>query len=681
MIRMRKRFVVLCLLVPALLAVPGLVLAQAAPQTARPEYRMGEVVVTATRDAREVRKVPANVTVITSEDIQNSGATSVPEVLTGLVGMNVTSYSGNASQSIVDMRAFGTEAGYLRHVVLLDGRRLNRPDIAGINWLEIPLSEIERIEVVRGANSVLYGDSAIAGSINIITKRGEGRPKGDATFIGGSYNTYNGRLGVRGSADKVYYALSGEALTTSGYRDRSKFTTESAGGSVGYNPSDALDVSLGITANKTDNQFPGALTAAQLAANRRQAQNPDDDASSAFLDANLLVKSVLGAWGRIDANLIYGRREVTSNYASFASFTKIDIDTVGATPRYILDKKLFGFDNKLTVGFDFYQDKLDKDTFSNRSQAVRTYEADLKRQTLGLYARDEFSIVRDLILALGARTERANVDGNETNLGTGASVFDAEKIHKGTAWEGSLTYLFGEKAKAWVKYATIYRFPSLDQQASYYAFPFDSFLTDLEKETGKSIEVGTQASPLKDLKLGITLYGIDMEDEISYNPVTFRNENLDKTRHQGIEFTLDWQFRKLARLLANYTFQEAFFREGANRDKDVPLVPHHMANAALEIYLPWNLTLRPEVRYVDDQYFGSDNDNSATKLDSYTIVNLYLRWQPDWKAFGVARPTAFVGVENLTNKSYVPVGYETFSGLSYYPAPEINFRGGVSLYF
>ena len=681
MIRMSRGVVVLCLLALAVTASPGLARAQASPDTARPEYRMGEVVVTATRDAQEVRKVPANVTVITAEDIQNSGATSVPEVLTGLVGINVTSYSGNASQSIVDMRAFGTEAGYLRHVVLLDGRRLNRPDIAGVNWLEIPLSEIERIEVVRGASNVLYGDAAIAGAINIITKRGEGKPKGDATFIGGSYNTYNGRAGIRGSADKLYYALSGEGLTTSGYRDRSKFTTEGAGGSVGYNPSDALDVSLGITYNKTDNQFPGALTAAQLASNRRQAQNPDDDASSSFFDANLLVKTVLGSYGRLDGNLIYGRREVTSNYASFFSFTKIGIDTVGATPRYILDRKLFGFDNKLTVGVDFYRDQLDKDTFSSRSQAVRTYEAELKRRTAGLYARDEFSILKDVILALGARTERADVDGSETNLGTGVKVFDAEKVHKGTAWEGSLTYLFGQKAKAWAKYATIYRFPSLDQQASYYAFPFDSFLTDLEKETGKSYEVGTQASPLKDLKLGLTFYLIDMEDEISYNPVTFRNENLDKTRHRGVEFTLDWQFRNVARLLANYTFQEAFFREGANKNKDVPLVPNHMANGALEIYLPWNLTLRPEVRYVGDQYFGSDIDNSSTKLDSYMIVNLYLRYQPDWKMFGVAKPTAFVGVENLLNKSYVPVGYETFSGLSYYPAPEMNFRGGISLYF
>ena len=644
-------------------------------------FRMDEVVVTATRDAQEVRKVPANVTVITADDIQKSGATNVPEVLNGLAGIHVTSYSGNASQAIVDMRGFGTEAGYLRNVVLLDGRRLNRPDIAGVNWLEIPLSEIERIEVVRGANSVLYGDSAIAGSINIITKRGEGKPKGDVSFIGGSYNTYNGRAGIRGSADKVYYTLSGEGLTTSGYRDRSKFTSNSAGGSIGYNPVDALDVSLGITYNKTDNQFPGALTKAQLDSNRQQAQFPHDDGSADFFDANLLVKTLLGNYGRLDANLVYGRREVTSNYASFSSFTKIDIDTVGAAPRYILDRRLFGFDNKLTAGFDFYRDKLDKDTFPDREQSSRTFEAELERQTMGLYARDEFSILKDLILALGARTERADVEGSETDLGTGAKVFDDEKTHKGTAWESSLTYLFGEKSKAWVKYATVYRFPSLDQQASYFAFGGDTFLTDLEKETGKSYEVGTQVNPLKDLRLGLTLYRIDMEDEISYNPVTFRNENLDKTRHQGAEISIDWQFRKLFRLIANYTLQEAFFREGTNRDKDVPLVPNHMANAALEIYLPWSFTLRPEFRYVGEQYFGSDNDNSVGKLDSYTIVNLYLRWQPDWKAFGVAKPSLFVGVENLFDKEYVPAGYETFSGVTYYPAPEINFRGGISLYF
>jgi iron complex outermembrane receptor protein len=681
---LRSEWVLLVLLV-TLFGAPEPAFSQAAPSQAAPErgqsYRMGEVVVTATRDAQEVRKVPANVTVITADDIQKSGATSVAEVLTGLVGLNVTSYSGNSAQSTVDMRGFGTEAGYLRNLVLLDGRRLNRPDIAGMNWVEIPLQEIERIEVVRGANSVLYGDSAIAGTINIITKRGEGKPKGEVAFIGGSYNTYDGRVGIRGSADKVYYALSGEEQTTKGYRDRSAFTSGSAGGSIGYNPTDAFDVSLGVTYNKTDNQFPGALTQAQVNANRKQAQNPDDDASASFFDANLLAKTVLGSYGRLDVNFIYGRRDVTSNYSSFFSFTDITIDTVGVTPRYILEKKLFGFDNKLTAGVDYYHDKLDKDTFADRTQASRTYEAELKRQSLGFYARDEFSILADLILALGARTERVDVNGNETNLSTGALVFSGEKVHNGDAWEASLTYLFGEKSKLWTKVATVYRIPSLDQQASYYAFPFDSFLTSLEKETGTSYEVGTQFFPLKELKLGLTLYMINMQDEISFNPVTFQNENLDNTKHQGIEFNLEWQFRKLARLWVNYTYQDAYFTDGPNKDKYVPLVPKHLANGALDIYLPWSLTLRPEVRYVGSQYFGSDNSNTSQELDSYTIVNLYLRWQPDWKISDIARPSAFVGVENLFNKSYVPVGYKTFSGLTYYPAPEINFRGGVSFSF
>ena len=145
---------------------------------------------------------------------------------------------------------------------------------------------------------------------------------------------------------------------------------------------------------------------------------------------------------------------------------------------------------------------------------------------------------------------------------------------------------------------------------------------------------------------------------------------------------MDWLFGKLARVYANYVFQEATFREGQYKDKTVPLVPKHMANGALDIYLPWSFTLRPEVRYVGDQYSGDDNSNSYEKLDGYTIVNLYLRYQPDWKMFGVAKPSVFVGVENLLNKSYSTIGFNYGPGFEYfYPAPGINFRGGVSLYF
>lgn len=374
---------------------------------------------------------------------------------------------------------------------------------------------------------------------------------------------------------------------------------------------------------------------------------------------------------------------MTSNYRSFyvPSYTGIAIDTLAATPRYILEKAIFGFGNKLTVGFDYYQDKLAKDTYADREETAKTYRADLTRETTGFYGRDEFSLMKNLILTLGARQEQAKVSGNERDLSTDALVFDGDKTHNGEAYEASLNLLFGEKANAWFKFASFFRFPSLDQQASYYAYPFDTFLTDLEKEKGKSYEAGVQFLPLTAMKIGLTAYLINMEDEISYNPVTYRNENLDRTRHEGIEFTLDWRPVKWARLFLNGTYQNAFFRDGIYADKKVPLVPEWLANAALEFYLPASLTLRPEIRYVGAQYFGSDYDNTEAKLDAYTLVNLLLRYQPDWKIMNTAGMSAFVAVNNITNQKYVPIGYATFSGLTYYPAPEIAVKAGISFHF
>ena len=135
---------------------------------------MEEVVVTATRDKQETRKAPANVTVITAEEISKSGATTVVEVLDKLESIQFRTYSGNSSQAMVDMRGFGGENPFGKTLVLLDGRRLNRTDMASINWMQMPVNNIERIEVVRGPGSVLYGDAAIGGVINIITKKVKG---------------------------------------------------------------------------------------------------------------------------------------------------------------------------------------------------------------------------------------------------------------------------------------------------------------------------------------------------------------------------------------------------------------------------------------------------------------------------------------------------------------------------
>ena len=127
----------------------------AAPKEGHQEsvITLEEVVVTATRDTEEIRKVPANVSVITAEQIENQAQRLFVEVLDKLESIQFRSYSGNSSQAFIDTRGFGGDNPFGKTLIMLDGRRLNRPDMASINWLQIPLNNIERIEVVRGAST------------------------------------------------------------------------------------------------------------------------------------------------------------------------------------------------------------------------------------------------------------------------------------------------------------------------------------------------------------------------------------------------------------------------------------------------------------------------------------------------------------------------------------------------
>jgi iron complex outermembrane receptor protein len=203
-------------------------------------------------------------------------------------------------------------------------------------------------------------------------------------------------------------------------------------------------------------------------------------------------------------------------------------------------------------------------------------------------------------------------------------------------------------------------------------------------EEGTSKEVGTEFYPLANLKVGVTLFRIDMEEEIQYvyvTPWSGYNQNVGETRHDGVEISLSFLWEKRARFYGNFTYHKATFENGPNDGKEMPLVPKRVANGGIEIYLPYNLTLRPEVRYVSDAYLSGDNDNNTEKLESHTMYNLYLFYKP---TFGKFSMTAFFGVENLTDEKYSSFGSDNVSwgGVNtYYPMPGIMWKGGLSFEF
>ena len=658
-----------------------------APDAGSPAI-LQEVVVTATRDQEEVRKVPAHVTVVTEKEIRDSGATSLVEILDRQEGVQFRSYSSQDPLSVIDLRGMGGDNPYGKVQIQLNGRRLNRPDMASVNWFQIPLSQVERIEIVRGAGSVLHGDSAVAGVINIITKRGEGKPLFRLSAVAGGYGLHSEEAGVSGSTGKWSYGVSGGNYFSLGYRKRSTVSSQGAGLDLGYDASDRLSLSFGASFKRTQYELPGNLTEAEMAVDRRQYQparpaywtsaSSEDDGTDRQTDLNLRADLLLGDFGRGEIGFSTGFKEVTVDNASWSSFNNYSIQTYALTPKYILEKTVFGRTNKLTAGIDYYREPFKMDRYATRERIRKLGVVDLERQTVGYYLRDEFQIFDPLILTGGYRWEEANISGNSLTL-PGAVDFDTKKTHRGDAYELGLTYLIGEKSKVFAKYATAYRLPFIDEQASYYGWG-NGFLADLEKEKARTMEWGTSLNPLKNLTVGLTLFRIDMENEISWNNATYRNENLDETRHQGVEATFSYLWEKRLKIYGSYTYHEATYRAGQYDGKELPLVPNHVVKLGAEWYLPADFVLRPEIRLVSDAYLSGDSDNTGEKLSAYQVCDLFLFYRP---VVGQTKISVFAGVENLTDELYATTGVKgtAFSPQIYYPMSERTFKCGISFEF
>src|SRR5574340_708092 len=172
------------------LVVISLLLVLVSMAQAEEKIQIEEVVVTATRYEEKVTTVPSGVSVISAEDIKNSTAQNIPDLLRTEVGIQVNDLAGNRRSYTVDLRGFG-ETASSNTLVLVDGRRVNQPDLSGVDWTEIPIERVSRIEIIKGGRgSVLYGDNATGGVINIITKEGEGGLKAGTALAAGSYGTY-----------------------------------------------------------------------------------------------------------------------------------------------------------------------------------------------------------------------------------------------------------------------------------------------------------------------------------------------------------------------------------------------------------------------------------------------------------------------------------------------------------
>ena len=647
------------------------------------EVTLDEVVVTATRDEEEIRKIPASVTVITKEEIEQSNAQTTVDLMRDKAGVVVSDYIGNGKTATVDIRGFG-ETGPLNTLVLIDGRRVNEIDLSGVDWTQIPVDQIERIEIVRGSGSVLYGDNAAGGVINIITKKPEKPFSADAEVVGGSYNYNKESASVSGKWGPLSAILNASHNATDGYRENGFLRAEDIGGKVIYDLNKDISFNFSGGFHVDDTGLPGALPENIYRFHPRATLAPDDHAKTDDGYGVLGMKAKLWDFGRIEADVSYRHREVDDFFVSESYKAQNYISTWGFTPKYILEKNLWNFRNKLTLGLDFYNSDSTVD-----SQSVSFGEAFLNRvkvtkQSIGTYVLDEFSVLDNLILSVGYRHEWATYDlFQETPRAEDKARLDEP------AYNFSLDYLFGKKSSAFLSFKRSFRFPVSDELIQY--FPTFQVNPLIKPQIGYHYEAGIRHAFTDQIEANLTLFWVDMKDEIFYNPYTFSNTNYPKTRREGIEVGAKAKPLQWLTFWGNYTYTKATLQAEPYSGNDIPGVPRNKGSLGADVrigrLLIEGLDLRgdlgricdgllftPSANLVGSRYFISDWANQADKLGGYYSINAKLSYT--WKGL-----KAFVGVNNLTNQKYAEFGVFEGGEKYFYPSPKRNFIGGVSYIF
>ncbi|MDW7646328.1 MAG: TonB-dependent receptor [Desulfuromonadales bacterium] len=622
----------------------ALLLLPAGPTLAQPT-EMDTVVVTATRTEQAIKTVPANVTVIDQEAIATSNAQNVVELLRSQEGIVVRDLLGNGKTANVDLRGFG-ETSAANTLVLVDGRRVNAIDLSGTDWLQIPLNQIERIEIIRGTGGVLYGDNATGGVINILTKVPTTGLHGSAGIEVGSYDFNKEKVSLSASQESLAVSLFASRSDTDGYRDNNDLLAKDIGGKLTFFATDALTLRLNGSYHYDDYGMPGALTAATMAADRKAAQNPDDDAQThdRYLQAGMDFD--LNATNHLSADLSYRDRDTDTNLVGWAYYESRNLKTWGFTPRYTLETDLYGHLHKIIAGADLYRSQLEIVSTSSL--------ADIDKDSLGLYIQDDFYLRPDLIISAGARQEWARYDFGLEDA--------SERNH---AWSLGLTYLYGDHSSIFVRTNKSFRLPLIDEMVQWGVLN-----NNLRPQTGMHYETGIRHQ-FSDLLTGrLTLFQADIKNEIFYNPIDYSNQNHPETRRRGLELGADLNLCKYVSLTGNYSYTKATFEKAPFEGNDVPSVPRHKANmtAKLTDIIPGTI-LSATYNYMGSAYAISDQSNLLGKVNSFHTLDAKVSYA--WKNF-----KTFFGVNNLTDEKYNQY-VVNYGALNYYPAAERNWVAGL----
>lgn len=602
------------------------------------------IVISPTLSEESQIQTPVSLSVVTPDDIEASGATTLTEVLRSQAGIQIKDNIGDGSRASISLRGFG--ANSVNNVlIVVDGRKLNNPTLEAPLLSSISLKDIERIEILQGSGGVLYGDQAVGGVVNIITKKFQqnelfyeyaaGSHDLERNKVSFSYNLVEG-LNTRFSAEKRQadnYRENNEADYTNVFHE---ISYDSSWGTLYYERT-YIDDQLNL---------PGFLTNEQIADDPQQASPFSLDS---FFNNEINIHR-LGAVVYLSKNI-----RIDGNY-SYRD-TNGEINSFGPSEQ---DTRLETFNTKL-LG-DWATDKgkvnivLGYEKIESEYQKTGFSPNDWDNQQESIYGQLNYPLLNSVQATVGIRytesTDSNNIDGLAPE--TSKNKDDA------TATEVGLNYRPSENNRLFLRRAESFRFANADENGS--TLVDVNFLSPQESV---SYETGYEFSTQKS-RLNILLYQLDISDEIYFDSTAgffCCNINLEESRRRGLIVEFDKKISKGFSLGGSYSYTDAVYTSGSFEGNRVANVPRDMAVAYFSLDVDKNLQLYMDAVYTGRRFPASNEANDATELGGYTITNFNVGW--NWNKLELD-----FRINNLGNKQYSSFLFSSGG----YPSPERTFE-------
>jgi vitamin B12 transporter len=594
----------------AQLLVPGALSAQPA-DTAAPATAVPTIVVSATRIESTLATSPDSITVVTREEIEGQQRRFVADVLETVPGVQV-SRTGQLG-GFVGVFLRGASSG--QTLVLIDGVRANNAFNGRFDFLDMPVDNVERIEVIRGPQSTRYGSDALGGVINIVTRRGAAAPTGSALVEAGTFDSVRVRGAIAARVGTLGVSAEGSALQTDNERPNSQYSGAGGSFAASWQALERMSLELSAEARSSEAGTP----------NDRFTNDPNDTTNTDTTRFTLGTHAQPAAWWDLRLTLASGHEKVlfdgpAPNPPYFGGDTRAE--TVADTRRADLQNVFaVGAAHRVFLGFSYDDTPVDYTSTSPFGDA----SIDRSVTSRAVSLQYDFSPSEWFTASLGGRVDDFDTFGSHST------------------WRGGARYTLASSGTILrANVGTGFRAPTI---ADLYYPNFSN--PNLEPEESLGWDVGVE-QPLLDgrLQVGATWFQNKFDNLISYSAASQRPENIAEAKTAGLEGFVQWSPTAALSLSGAWTWLSV--AEDTLTGEQLLRRPDYTANVAARYRFPRWVSVDTIVYFV-----GESADKNFTSFPAENVTNdAYVKWDAAVTVSPLAHVDLTARVENLLDDQY-----------------------------